>query len=237
MNNAHLAEPGFAKNRQIKNLIDEVAEQVGDQRARQLILGSQNQDGALVGGLASEDVKVLGSQRPMSDWLNGCVDSECLRLQKWVRGSDPNVQLDPYNRQLQIRKHINTQIQNAQLSVHGNKHLKADISSQSDFSNMTSAQKNDGQYFNELKTRIFDQTGIERQLLRDNRVGTVDIKDGVMYKYITFEEFQTYYPELANKLDGGFGYGSNCGKDKLAKIMRIEMTNSATPVIHSHPRC
>lgn len=63
MNTAHLADPGFAKNRQIRMLIDEVAEQVGDQRARDLIFGTRNADGVMVGGLASADVMILGTSR------------------------------------------------------------------------------------------------------------------------------------------------------------------------------
>tara|TARA_B100001971_G_scaffold215185_1_gene259391 strand:+ start:73032 stop:76211 length:3180 start_codon:yes stop_codon:yes gene_type:complete len=237
MNNAHLAEPGVRKNRQISLLIREVADQVGDARARQLVLGTPNADGVRVGGLASEDVMILGTQRPMRDWLDGCVNSDCIRLERWVKRTDPNVQLDPFNRQLQIRKHINEQIQNSTTSLHGNKHLKADINTRADFESMTNAQKSQGQYFNEIKNRLKNGSELEKQLLRDNRIGTVDIKDGVMYKYIEFDEFKELYPELANKLDGGFGFGANCSKGNLATLMRIEMTNSSSPVIHSHPRC
>jgi len=62
MDKAHLAPKGFAKNKQIKLLIDEVSKRPGMNKvkAKNLILGEVNADGVRVGGLASEDVMVLG---------------------------------------------------------------------------------------------------------------------------------------------------------------------------------
>ena len=62
MDAAHNAPSGFAKNRQIALLVDAVADQIGDARARQLILGIDNGSGVRLGGLASQDVMILGNQ-------------------------------------------------------------------------------------------------------------------------------------------------------------------------------
>ena len=62
MDKAHLAPKGFAKNKQIKLLIEEVSNRPGMNKAKaeSLILGEMKTNGIRVGGLASEDVMVLG---------------------------------------------------------------------------------------------------------------------------------------------------------------------------------
>jgi hypothetical protein len=62
MENAHLAPDGFTKNKNIKLLIDKVSKKSGmtKLKAQDLILGIKNSEGVRLGGLASEDVMVLG---------------------------------------------------------------------------------------------------------------------------------------------------------------------------------
>lgn len=65
MDNAHNAPSGFQKNKQIKLLVDEVSTQPGmtKTKAKDLVLGKSDETGIRKGGLASEDVMILGHDR------------------------------------------------------------------------------------------------------------------------------------------------------------------------------
>lgn len=241
MDNAHNAPSGFAKNKQIKLLIDEISTQPGMSRAKaeNLVLGVDNGSGVRVGGLASTDVMILGTEfNPVKvNSLSNvdCAQVDCASLIKYVKHSDANMKIDPFEPIKDVKKKIHTQIQNADVSTHGDKHLKSDINSEKDFKTMSSKEKSQGQYFNLFKDKIKNKSQFEKELLRNENIGYYDFtKRGVMYKYVSFDDFKKAYPDFAKDMDG-FGWGADC--NGLAKFMRIELTNSESPMVHSHPRC
>lgn len=65
MDEAHNAPSGYQKNKQIKLLVDEVSTQPGmtKPKAKDLVLGAPDETGIRKGGLASEDVMILGVER------------------------------------------------------------------------------------------------------------------------------------------------------------------------------
>lgn len=241
MDDAHNAPDGFAKNRQIKLLIDEISIQPGmnKTKAENLVLGVDDGSGIRKGGLASEDVMILGASfYPVKiKGLNNidCAQVDCNSLIKYVKHADPNLKLDTFEPMRDVKKKIHSQIQNATTSTHSDKHLKSSINSEKDFKQMKAADKDQGQYFEMFKNKIKGKSQFEKELLRNENIGTYEFsKKGVMYKYIDFDEFKKAYPDFA-KDHNGFGWGADC--KGLAKFIRIEITNSESPVIHSHPRC
>jgi hypothetical protein len=241
MDDAHLAPPGFTKNKNIKLLIDEVANRPGMNKvkAEKLILGELNSSGVRVGGLASEDIMILGNKFKVVKVNNlkkiNCKTSDCESLILYAKHADPNLKINPLEPMQSVKSKLNNQIQNAKLSKHSGKHLKSNIENAKDFKTMTSSQKAEGQFFNVFKNKINNGSSFEKELLRNSNIGRLEFtKRGVMYKYVDFDEFKKAYPKFAKDLKG-FGYGADC--KGIAKIIRIELTNSISPEIHSHPRC
>lgn len=241
MDNAHNAPSGYAKNKQIKLLIDEVSTQPNMTRAKaeDLVLGVDNGSGVRTGGLASSDVMVLGKEFNPTSVKNlsdiNCNVADCNSLIAYVKHADPNLKIDTFEPMRDVRKRIHTQIQKAKVSVHDHKHLKADINSSKDFKGMDASHKKEGQYYGKFKEKIKGNSQFEKELLKNDNIGHYEFgKRGVMYKFVEFDEFKEAYPKFAKDMDG-FGWGADC--KGLAKMIRIELTNSESPVIHSHPRC
>ena len=241
MDKAHLAPEGFTKNKQIKLLIEEVANRPGMNKvkAENLILGEFNSNGVRVGGLASKDIMVLGNKFKVVKVNNlkkiNCKTSDCESLILYAKHADPNLKINVLEPMQSVKRKLNNQIQNAKLSKHSGKHLKSNIDSAKDFKTMTSSQKAEGQFFNVFKNKINNGSSFEKELLRNSNIGKLEFtKRGVMYKYVDFDEFKKTYPKFAKDLKG-FGYGADC--KGIAKFIRIELTNSISPEIHSHPRC
>jgi len=186
----------------------------------------------IVGAMA-QDLKKF-SQVSLKSFTGKCPTDDCTNIIKFIRRADPDFTPDPFNKMADIRKYMSSQIRNSKVSLHGKKHLKSNIDSVSDFSKMSSKDKSAGQYFNFLKDKIGNGSQIEKELLSNTNIGSYTLKEGVMYKYINFDEFKKAYPKFSNGKDG-FGWGADC--KGLAKWIRIELSNSATPVVHSHPRC